>query len=159
MVIIDARSELAAAGNKLKGHGTGDTSHVISAASDLCGHIAHCWYSWCDVCTVSMAAEDVRRYAPCQQYFMDIANIHAIRKSEGRLRRLCVAPDVQPSSGVSAAAAARAAHDKEVTWFADLQATLWVAHIRSILAGACTVAYYLGHQVSTLHVNHMSDHL
>jgi myotubularin-related protein 1/2 len=92
LLLIDARSEVAAAGNAMAGKGT----------------------------------EDETRYENCKRLFMDIGNIHAMRKSMDALASICQSTSV-----------------KEDQWLSAVQTTGWLGHCRKVISAATNIAYYM----------------
>lgn len=70
-------------------------------------------------------------YPQCEIEFMNLANIHAVRKSFLLLRALC-----QSSIGVSTPA-------DQSNWFTQLDSTRWLHHMANLLRASCYTAYNL----------------
>ncbi|KAG9510805.1 Myotubularin-related protein 2, partial [Fragariocoptes setiger] len=77
-------------------------------------------------------------YQNAEVIYLDIQNIHSIRESWRKLKELCY-PGIE-----------------EQRWHSNLEATLWLEHIRSVLSGAIRIADKLENHKTSLIV-HCSD--
>lgn len=66
--------------------------------------------------------ECIDYYPSAEIQFMNLANIHAVRKSFNSLRQLCASP---PDMG---------------SWLSNLEKTLWLQHLSGLLAASVTVS-------------------
>jgi len=76
-------------------------------------------------------------YQGCEIEFMNLANIHSVRKSSIQLRQLCSSPD-------------------QASWYSGLEATKWLTHISGLLRAAVRVVTALEREERPV-VVHCSD--
>lgn len=86
-----------------------------------------------------MGYESVTSYPRTKILFMNIANIHAIRQSEERIRGMSITEDALDS-----------------TWLSQLENSKWLHHIRSILLAATRISQQISQRGCSVLV-HCSD--
>jgi len=87
--------------------------------------------------------EDLGEYPNCSINFMDIENIHVMRKSRKRL-------------GEVIHNHRRTANDADIGWLSGLDSTSWMTHLRTILKGTNDIIRIVKHEQCSVLV-HCSD--
>ena len=83
--------------------------------------------------------ESDKVYSNCSVLFLDIANIHAMRKSQELLEEAC-----------------QANYGDEAGWARNVESSGWLGHVRRVLLGATKIVHFVAHENLSVLV-HCSD--
>lgn len=97
---------------------------------------------------IGKGVESEKNYENISTLFMDIANIHAVRKSYDMLADAILSLQQQSTNAITS--------DPETIWFKQLELSNWLTHIKKILLACIKISHFVVYEKRSVLV-HCSD--